>query len=678
MRERLPALGQDGRNVDGDRRVRGDHVLEAVLVDREDIDVGGRSDRGGAPGAGEQGHLAEELALHQSRQGSRHLAEVLAHLHLAAVDHEETVSWRALLDDVLASSVMELSEAARRQAQLLVGERTEQVDGPERALEAALVALLDGGPRLRLVQVDVANRERDLDAVAPEVVPDEPEHLAFDGAIVLVAAKVVADLVVDGVVAVADDAENWTRLLEDLGHLLQEVLQHREHLVRRRVEVHPHVQDPRMRLARLREVDQRASRDLGVGDDEGVSVPGSQLRGAPGDLLDAALMVADPDPVPEPEGRVGVEGNAAEEVAESVLEREADHRAHDGRPREERGGLEAEAVVRHCAAADRVEQHGDDALEERRRRLPLAAAEQHVEEEDCAPDDQGEQRQQQQQQQDSGLRSVDCGEHRQRAPHETREGEGAEQWPQPRAQPRQTRECQDRDDGAGARDPGILQGVPHGAPTAALSSRTPRPGSSRKGRIAATPAASARTAPAAEAASIPPMAWTGRPAPRAMDPNASRPSAAPSLPGVGNSGPSTTKSAPSAAARPAPSASWREAPTIMAGKARFTPMTGSPSSGSCTPAAPAARAMSGRPFTSTRAPVPDTAATSSATRPNKSRLSRSFSRTWMKSAPARAASRHSSTSPRVARLRSVTTVMSVMRRGRTSVPGAGALRRWPA
>ena len=71
--------------------------------------------------------------------------------------------------------------------------------------------------------------------------------------------------------------------------------------------------------------------------------------------------------------------------------------------------------------------------------------------------------------------------------------------------------------------------------------------------------------------------------------SASSPAARDSLPGVGSTGPNTIQSAPRSCARRASSFEWQDAPMASDGKARRTSSTESPSSGSCTPMAPAAR-----------------------------------------------------------------------------------------
>ena len=119
----------------------------------------------------------------------------------------------------------------------------------------------------------------------------------------------------------------------------------------------------------------------------------------------------------------------------------------------------------------------------------------------------------------------------------------------------------------------------------------------------------------------------------------SSPTAAPPCPASRRRG--RTRRSPRPRPRPAsrPPMEWREAPTTRLGKERLTSPTGRPSSGSCTPCAPATTATSGRPFTSTRAAVPAAAATTAATSARRAPPSRSFSRTWMMSTPARAALR---------------------------------------
>src|SRR5438034_1818112 len=85
----LASLGEDGGDVDRDGGVARDDVVEARLVEREEVHVGGGHHGGGAPLPREQGHLPEELSLHQPGQAAAHAPHLLRHLHLPAVHHEE-------------------------------------------------------------------------------------------------------------------------------------------------------------------------------------------------------------------------------------------------------------------------------------------------------------------------------------------------------------------------------------------------------------------------------------------------------------------------------------------------------------------------------------------------------------------------------------------------------------
>ena len=60
------------------------------------------------------------------------------------------------------------------------------------------------------------------------------------------------------------------------------------------------------------------------GNDQELAGLGAQLGGAPGDLVDLALAVADLDPVADAERLLDLDRQAGEQVAERVLQREAE------------------------------------------------------------------------------------------------------------------------------------------------------------------------------------------------------------------------------------------------------------------------------------------------------------------------------------------------------------------
>ncbi len=116
--------------------------------------------------------------------------------------------------------------------------------------------------------------------------------------------------------------------------------------------------------------------DLAVGDDEVVVVARAHVRGAPGDVDDAALGAAGaahPDPVVDAERALDGEHQAGEEVAEDRLQGETEDQRGDGAGRQQR--RDAHLGERRAEDQQRDDEIGDqerDADEQGRQAQPAA------------------------------------------------------------------------------------------------------------------------------------------------------------------------------------------------------------------------------------------------------------------------------------------------------------------
>ena len=378
----------------------------------------------------------------------------------------------------------------------------------QRALQAG-----DGrlGPfgRARLVDVDVAGREGNLDAMPAEVVPGEPVDLALDPAVVLVRGYPIPHLVTDSRLVVVDDAYAGRRIRNEALDLREQALQDGNDLVGGHVIADADAEHARVRRLGEAVVEDAVAGHLVVGHGEGVAVPGAQARRPPGDLLHFPVAIADLHPIPHAERRFRVEGDAREEVPEAVLQREADHRADHRRGAEKERQLDPEPAVGDHGRPDAIEKDGDHAVEQRGRRRPPLAAEDGVEGDADRPHEQDQEREQDQQEDPAGSREPALQHQDPRAEGERGEGERPHQRTERGAQPREPREREREDQAHGEHQPQVAHGEGRRASPAAAarSARTaPATSRSRKGRMAARPRAPAPRAAPAVSALTPPMA----------------------------------------------------------------------------------------------------------------------------------------------------------------------------
>jgi hypothetical protein len=130
-----------------------------------------------------------------------------------------------------------------------------------------------------------------------------------------------------------------------------------------------------------------------VGDEHHLIAERPQLDGAPRDALDHARPRADRDHVAHVEGLVGLQRDAREEVAERVLEGEADDDAEQGGAGEQRAEREGgELDFEDQRGQHHVGDEREDVADEVRGGAALADAEYDVEEERAREPDEEEHR----------------------------------------------------------------------------------------------------------------------------------------------------------------------------------------------------------------------------------------------------------------------------------------------
>ena len=187
----------------------------------------------------------------------------------------------------------------------------------------------------------------------------------------------------------ADDVHHRRGRLQHERLAVEHVQDHRLHGVGRVVVTGADLDFDARGRGRLRVVDDRRLGQLAVGHDHLVAVPRAQLGGAPRDLDDLALPAPGADPVPDMERFFDLDGEARDEVAQRVLERQPRHDGADGRRREEllfhheRGHHreqdehqdvlhDGREVVRHPIRPQGVDQHQDDEVNQRVGKQQLA------------------------------------------------------------------------------------------------------------------------------------------------------------------------------------------------------------------------------------------------------------------------------------------------------------------
>ena len=209
----------------------------------------------------------------------------------------------------------------------LLGERREDVhlaQARQNLLARNLVARLR-----RRVGLEGAHRRGETDLVAVQRVPDRLADVGVDAVALRVVARVVLDLVDDRRIGERADAREARQLARDAVHVRGGLADDVDHRGRRDVVVDAELQDARVEIA-VRKDFQPLAGDDGVGQDDRLIVEAAHPRGAPAHALDDADVVAGVEDVADVERAFHVQRDAAEEIAERVLKRQADDRGQHG------------------------------------------------------------------------------------------------------------------------------------------------------------------------------------------------------------------------------------------------------------------------------------------------------------------------------------------------------------
>ena len=139
------------------------------------------------------------------------------------------------------------------------------------------------------------------------------------------------DQVIHGEIAEAGHLHRWRRIAADIGHAVQGLEHGLAHPVGA-VPVTGGERDLQGRGLAPGAVDH----DLGlrcrlVGEDDQLAVDGADLEGAPAELLHLSLMILDGHPVADLERILEVEDDPREQVAQDILQGEADHHRQNRR-----------------------------------------------------------------------------------------------------------------------------------------------------------------------------------------------------------------------------------------------------------------------------------------------------------------------------------------------------------
>ena len=244
-------------------------------------------------------------------------------LDRATPHHVERVPGFPLPADRLAAAVLELVQVRREPGELVLVEVAQEVDLTQRPDQLALPAIICDCSRHAL-QVEGSNRERNLDAVAPQRVPETRHDLVAHTILLGVVDHPEADAVLDCEIPVLDHPNLRGRAVCQLRIVMEHTQDDLLHASRRRVVgetdeqvvtdgVAPVVGDDVPRQHRVRHL-------------ETLERAGDQTCGAPADSLHAPEMGSEAHPVARGERLLQLERQPAEHIAEGLLQRQTDHR----------------------------------------------------------------------------------------------------------------------------------------------------------------------------------------------------------------------------------------------------------------------------------------------------------------------------------------------------------------
>ena len=180
-----------------------------------------------------------------------------------------------------------------------------------------------------------ADGKRNGDALALQFVP----NIGPDGVIGFIDPGMIShvklDLVDDGMVGEVDEKNSDRRILQHVGGIGSGPEERVFHPVRRHRVIDPDANAHGMNFGGIMQVDDGLADDLIVRDIEVNAVVGAQTGGAPVDLHDLGVILADVQPVPDLVGPVDLQRHPGNDAAEQILPGETDDDGDDARARQE-------------------------------------------------------------------------------------------------------------------------------------------------------------------------------------------------------------------------------------------------------------------------------------------------------------------------------------------------------
>ena len=357
-----------------------------TLLDAPGLGVRQGDDRRLARLARQEAHLAEEIGRLERRDAARRPAvHGHANLDVALREDVKVMALGPLDDEGLPCRKGRERDRARESFALLRRQGREDGHLLEQGAPSAAIGVDGPGAALGVIgrEDDVADRDRDIEAGAPEREPDPRPHDRIRRVGAEHVREPVAHRETRGALREVDEEALGRGLAIDTrNRVAPERLFHaRDHLRWRRVRVHVEPNPAALAFpgpdpAAAQE--DRVLHEEGVGHHGEVAVARLDRRLAPSDLPDEPRRVAVRHPVADLHGPVELERETGHDVSERVLQGPADDRREDGRRRDDPDDLDTpgrQHRERRGDAAGRDREVAEDA-----RRSHLHEREEDVEE----------------------------------------------------------------------------------------------------------------------------------------------------------------------------------------------------------------------------------------------------------------------------------------------------------
>ena len=353
-------LGAAVRHRGGDlfhhRRVGKHGAAEGVHAELEEIAIGHGRNGGRARLARQQRHLPEERPFLKPCDlafGSRQ-----RHHRVAPQHHEHRTAVFTFADDGLAGGEERRTRRLEQLRALFVGECGKDFHRAERRGRQRLHRR-----RGRRVVLELhLNRVGDRNVVTAERVVDVRPHAIADAHVGGEVGRPHADAVGDGRRGEVGDQDLGLATGDEQRLVAQRPRDHRLHLVGRRVVAGADLDlEPRV-VRRLRVVRDRLLRHHAVRHDDEVARLRADLGRAPRHLGDQAVGAGDGHPVADAKRLLDLNRQPGKQVAQRVLQREADHDGADGGRRQHLLLHEQHGHEREQRDDDRVLDDGGEAI----------------------------------------------------------------------------------------------------------------------------------------------------------------------------------------------------------------------------------------------------------------------------------------------------------------------------